>query len=240
METTTKDADPWRRTAAIGACVMTAWAVTLQSFAGEVIPPVAVIGIVFALLTAGLVVVRRRWIGLIAGALPLITIAGNVPILVFDLSHPEEATVFVLAAVSVAAALVTSVAGFLLWFRRAGAATPLLAAGLGVVFVAAVVGAVASDGVEDAAALDTDIEVVTRALAFEPTEIVLAAENGGIWVDNVDPFRHTLTIEGTDVDLQLPGSSSQRVDVDLSPGTYSVFCAVPGHEAMVATLTVDG
>lgn len=232
--------NPWQRTAAIGAGVMAAWAVALQLFAGEFIPPVAVIGAVFAALAVSLRAVNRRWIGLVAGVVPLLALAGNVPILAFDLSHPEEATVFVLAAISVVAALVTSVAGFLVWFRRTGNPLPLAAAGVGVVVVAAAVGAVAAGGVESAAALDSDVAVVTRALAFEPTEIVLTVDDRGLWVDNVDPFRHTLTVEGTDIDLQLPGSSSQRIDVDLAPGSYAVVCAVPGHEAMTATLTVEG
>ena len=57
-------------------------------------------------------------------------------------------------------------------------------------------------------------------------------------VDNADPFRHTFTIEGAGVDVEIPAGRTVEVPLDLQPGTYDYICAVPGHEAMTGTLVV--
>ncbi|MEX1280728.1 MAG: hypothetical protein AB1Z55_08385 [Acidimicrobiia bacterium] len=233
--------DPgWRRLGVAAAATMATWSVALQVVAGTVIPPVAAVGIAFALLATLVGRMTRTWVAVAAAVIPLLALAGNLPPIVHDLSHPEEAVVFTLTVVSVVGALLTSLAGFMLWFRRGGSATPAAVVGTGAVVVSAIVGFVASSGVESAEAAAGDVVVETRSVQFAPTEIVFTIDATGVWVDNADPFPHTFTIEGTGIDLGVPGYSAQRVDVDLDPGTYLVICAVPGHEAMTATLVVEG
>lgn len=233
--------DPgWRRLGVAAAAVMGAWAIALQAVAGTVIPPVMVVGVVFIAIAVTFGRVQRRWVAIVTALLPLVALAGNVAPITHDLSHPEEALVFTLTVVSVVGALATSLAGFMVWFRRSATATPAAIIGVGAVAIAAVVGAVAASGVESVAAATGDVAVEARSVRFAPEAITLGADASGVWVDNVDPFAHTFTIEGTAVDLQVPGNSSQRVDLDLDPGTYQVICAVPGHESMTATLIVEG
>jgi plastocyanin len=234
-------ADGWRRLGSAAAAVMVIWSIALQATAGSIIPPVAVVGAVFAVLAILLSRSRRTWVAVAGAVVPLLALAGNVPPIVHDLSHPEEGLVFALTVVSVVGALTTSLAGFMTWLRRPSqGARPTAAVSVGIVVVAAAVGAVAASGVESVPAAAGDVMVVAKAVAFTPGEIVLAAGDTGIWVDNADPFAHTFTIAGTDVDLRVPARTGQRVDVGLAPGTYSVICAIPGHESMTATLTVEG
>jgi plastocyanin len=97
--------------------------------------------------------------------------------------------------------------------------------------------AVVASGVEPADPLAGDAKLVSESMSFEPEELVVTA-GSGIWMENRDGVRHTFTVEGTDLDLNVPGDSAGRTDLDLDPGTYQVICGVPGHEAMSMQLTI--
>ncbi|HET6952623.1 MAG TPA: plastocyanin/azurin family copper-binding protein [Acidimicrobiales bacterium] len=65
-------------------------------------------------------------------------------------------------------------------------------------------------------------------------EVTITYENDGSLV-------HTLLIDGVD-DFKLQVSASGDTDsgtVDLEPGEYRIYCDVPGHSSMEATLTVE-
>ena len=230
----------WTGVAVGAAGALASWALLLQVFVGHVIPPVLILGIVFVAFVPLLLVVRRRWPGLALAVMAVLAVAGDIEIVVSDLSHPEDGAVFTLAVTAVIAAVVAVVAGLAIWFRwPTGAVRGVVGSAVAVVALAGVVGMVASSSVESVEAAPGDVLIETRAVVFGPTELTVAA-GGGIWVDNADPFRHTFTVPGTDIDLELPGSTSRRIDVDLPPGVYEVICAIPGHESMTATLVVDG
>lgn len=238
---TTTSPTGWRRVGIGAAVAMVIWAIALQLVIGAFIPPVTGVGALFALLAFGLARSDRKWVHVAASLLPLAALGGNLGPILADLAHPEAAAVFTLTVVSIVGALTTSAVGVMLWFDRPDrASTPLAVVGIGIVVVAAAVGFVAASGVESAVALSGDVAVEARALRFDPGEIVLPTDGSGVWVDNADPVVHTFSIGGTPIDLEVPANSSQRIDIDLAPGTYSVFCAVPGHESMTATLTVEG
>jgi len=59
-------------------------------------------------------------------------------------------------------------------------------------------------------------------------------------VDNRDVWWHTFTIDALHVDVQVPSSGKRNVTFNAAPGTYTFYCAVPGHAAlgMKGTLTV--
>ena len=63
---------------------------------------------------------------------------------------------------------------------------------------------------------------------------------GSLAVDSADPLRHTFTVLGTDVDVELPASRSVRTVVDLPAGTYDYICDITGHESMTGTLSGHG
>jgi plastocyanin len=65
-------------------------------------------------------------------------------------------------------------------------------------------------------------------------EVTIDYENGG-------NLTHTLLIDGVD-DFKLTVSANGDVDegtAELEPGDYRIFCDIPGHESMEATLTVE-
>ena len=98
----------------------------------------------------------------------------------------------------------------------------------------------AASTVESATPFPSDIQVIASGVEFDLTEIVVVPGSNGFWVDNQDGIRHTFTIEGTDMEIDVPGLSAQRANFELAPGAYTVFCAVPGHENMKISLKVEG
>jgi uncharacterized cupredoxin-like copper-binding protein len=63
-------------------------------------------------------------------------------------------------------------------------------------------------------------------------------------VKNDGKIQHDLVIEGNGVKAKTPlldGGESKTLEVDLKPGTYDVYCSVPGHKqaGMDLTLTVS-
>jgi plastocyanin len=82
-------------------------------------------------------------------------------------------------------------------------------------------------------ALDT-LEFDESAYTASAGEITFEFENGG-------SITHPLLIEGID-DFKLSVSARGDTDegtVELESGEYRLWCDVPGHETMEATLTVE-
>jgi plastocyanin len=81
-------------------------------------------------------------------------------------------------------------------------------------------------------------------LRFDKTAYEVAAGESLVAYVNEDTIRHTLVVvkDGTTVsgfELQI----NKKGDVDsgsvtLEPGTYELFCTVPGHQSMKAELIV--
>lgn len=63
---------------------------------------------------------------------------------------------------------------------------------------------------------------------------------GGFWLDNQDGIPHTFTLRDVGFEIDAPGESQQRGEVDLEIGVYEVYCAVPGHGNMKLELVVEG
>jgi plastocyanin len=60
--------------------------------------------------------------------------------------------------------------------------------------------------------------------------------------ENEDSVRHTLLIEDIDEDqfkLETEGGESDSGTIELEAGDYEMYCDVPGHASMRATLTVE-
>jgi plastocyanin len=126
--------------------------------------------------------------------------------------------------------------------------SPLLA--LGLAGVLAVGAAACGDDSKAKPAGPADLTVVAPGgLKFDKTEYTVASKPGGVVIAQVnkDNQTHTLLVkqgskQGVRIGPRLqdgPGESSQGT-YDLKPGTYYVYCDIPGHEAsMNATLTVS-
>lgn len=86
----------------------------------------------------------------------------------------------------------------------------------------------------------TDLVLQTENMEFSTTELTADSGQVTVVVDNQDVWWHTFTIDALDVDLQVPSSSKRQVTFTAAPGTYTFYCAIPGHDllGMRGTLTV--
>ncbi len=220
------------------ALAVVAVLIAIQVLAREVIPPLAGFAVLYLVVAAALAARRPRWLLVAVGLLALVHLVGSVPFFVENLAHPESPASFVseaLVALTVTVTLVGAVTG--LRPSWSVARRPVAVGAAVLAALAVVVSLIASSGVEADTRRDGDITVEAVRSTF-PERVELAAGASVLWVDNQDPFHHTLVIEGTDVRAALPGSSAVRVGVDLDPGRYTFLCDVPGHESMQGTLDV--
>jgi cytochrome c oxidase subunit II len=89
-------------------------------------------------------------------------------------------------------------------------------------------------GNDDAAASST---VTMRDNEFVPADIVIPA--GEVELVNEGAAPHTFTVEGENVDVQVDAGETATTDVDLAPGTYTVFCNFHRAQGMEGTLTIE-
>ncbi len=228
----------WMRLARAASIVIVFWAVALQLIVGFVIPPVLAVGVVFATLVPFLTADRPR-LGLALAVVALLALGGNIPSLVEEISHPSSAMAFILTLVSASAAVVALIAGAGAYFRWSPTAIGAITSGwVGLFVLGAAASLIIASGVESVPAAAGDIAVVAEGNRFAPAEILAPVGPVGFWIDNRDGARHTFTIRQLGVDHEIPGRKSQRIELEAPPGVYQVFCRVPGHENMQATLRV--
>ena len=229
----------WMRLARGGAIGLVVFSLGLQLVVG-LIPPVLVIGVVFGVLAVFLTGERRR-LGLVASILAVLTIAGNAPFIVEDLAHPNAGWVFALTLLSVLAGVAVIIGGLGEFFRWSLGPIFAIAVTFGAILaLGTVVSLVSAASEESVVAAAADVAVTAQGVQFGPTEIVLTADSTGVWIDNKDGVRHTFTIDDLGIDLELPGNTARRADIEAPNGRYAVICEVPGHENMLATLIIEG
>jgi plastocyanin len=235
IDTPARTGSEWRRLLVWTTGVVAAVDLAFMALAQAVIPPLA-IGVV--LTAIGIALHRRfpRSAVIVLGSTSVLLLAGGLQFAVGHLAHPASGIDFVHAVVGIfgrVVAIGVSVAAL----RR----TP--ASGARRVGAASVVGLAASllvAGIATAAATGEEAEPgdVVTAITEHDFDDVETSSGDTLFVDNQTPFRHTYTVEGTSLDVDLPAGQGARAVVDLPPGSYDVICAVPGHEAMSGTLAV--
>ena len=83
--------------------------------------------------------------------------------------------------------------------------------------------------------------VAQDSLSFDQDEYTASAGEVTIDYENGGNLTHTLLIDGVD-DFKLSVTSNGDIDdgaVELEAGDYRIYCDIPGHESMEATLTVE-
>jgi plastocyanin len=83
--------------------------------------------------------------------------------------------------------------------------------------------------------------VAQDSLSFDRDDYPASAGEVTIDYENGGNLTHTLLIDGVD-DFKLSVSANGDTDegtAELEPGDYRIFCDIPGHESMEATLTVE-
>lgn len=229
----------WLSLARAAAIVVVIWAVTLQFTVGILIPIVLALGAVFAVFVPFLSGERRR-VGLALAIVAALAIAGNVPSLVEELSHPSSAEAFIPMLISVTAAVVTAVAGAGAFFRWSPAPVrPIVGGSLVLIVLGSAFALGSAATVDSVSAAPEDIAVTAKHNEFEPSVLIFSAGAAAVWVDNQDDARHTFTIDELGVGIDVPGNSSQRVEFVAEPGEYRAYCAVSGHAGMQLTLEVQ-
>lgn len=202
----------------------------------EIIPPL----VAGAVLTGiGIALVRRfpRSATIVLGLTSLLMLLGALQFGIEHLSHPSSGIDFSHAVIGILGRIAAIVAAVMALRRAAPpGARRLAAAAVGLLAVALLVAGVATVAAtgEEAAPGDE----VTAIVDFDFADAIEVAAGDTIFIDNQEPFRHTFTVEGTAIDVNLPASQGVRIPIDLAPGAYEVICAIPGHESMQTTLTV--
>ena len=226
----------WLRLLIWTVAVVAAVDVAFMALATALIPPL-LIGA--ALTGIGLALVRwRPRVGtIVLGLTSVLMLVGSLPFAVDHLPYPSSGVDFTHSVIAIVGRMAAIAMAVMVLrktsddsARRAGAIVVVL---LGLTLLVATVASLASTGEEAQAG---DVATVIDDHAFE--ERIEVAAGGTLFVDNLEPFRHTFTVEGTAVDVVTPATQGVRIPVDLEPGSYSVICDVPGHEAMTATLVV--
>jgi plastocyanin len=100
---------------------------------------------------------------------------------------------------------------------------------------------------EGAAGGGDAIAVSLAEWGLKPVGLTLAAGSYTFAATNDGTIPHGLALDGEGVTAATPDASyaageTQSFSVDMVPGTYEIFCPVPGHKqsGMVATITVRG
>jgi len=114
-----------------------------------------------------------------------------------------------------------------------------------VVFVAAVgVSRLPGVGHSDKAQAG-DLAVSAKDVKFSTKSLSGRAGRVAVRMTNHDLFWHTFTIDsdlpGTYVNMAVPVGATRRASFNLDPGTYTFYCAIPGHRraGMHGTLTIS-
>lgn len=209
-----------------------------QVITAPFIPPLTVFAVLFGGVGAALWRRRTRWLLVVAGVLALVYLGAALPIFIAHLAHPETPAAFVTDAFLVIG-LVTVVLGVIGGLRGAGPGQrrSVAAVAVGLAALAVAISVAAALNVDSDAQQPGDVAIEVTRWVF-PDVVDLPAGGATLWVDNHDPFHHTIVVEGTDVHGFLPASTAVRIPVDLAPGTYRYLCDVPGHETMTGELRV--
>jgi len=89
------------------------------------------------------------------------------------------------------------------------------------------------------------VEVAAKEFALTPKDVMTQPGDVTLIVRNEGAIEHNLVVEGAGgrtlahVPILEPGET-QRIQASLPPGTYKLYCSLPGHQeaGMVATLRV--
>ncbi|MGI8874145.1 MAG: cupredoxin domain-containing protein [Egibacteraceae bacterium] len=227
----------WIRVLAWVSVAAAAADLAAPALVGEIIPPLATGA---ALTLVGLVLLRRyRRTGIaVLGITSLLLILTGAPFALPNLAHPASTITFVHAATLVVR--LAAVAAAVGAWRHASptGARRLGVAAAGLLSAAVVVGAVAAALTPSDSAQPGDVTVEARDFAFVPRDVRVTS-GGSVYVSNADLILHTFSVESTALSQPLPERRRVRLRVELDPGTYQIFCAVPGHEAMTGVLVVE-
>lgn len=78
----------------------------------------------------------------------------------------------------------------------------------------------------------SDITLATENMSFSANELTVDAGEVTLLLANHDLFWHTFTIDALGVDVKAPIGGEREITFKAAPGTYTFYCAIPGHETI--------
>ncbi len=196
------------------------------------------------LLVAGVIATGRRWAPLLGVLMSSLPIVGSLNLIIHDLTHPEAFSLFVIVLLVVATTLVGIVAGVSATVQNYRSRErriprvmfPALAAFAGLCVGAILVAAIpreASAGV-DSTILAGLAPLTTPDFSFEQTELTAkVGETVALRFENPHIAPHSFDIDELNVHIPAaPGSQGLILFTPTQPGTYTYYCAVPGHRGL--------
>ena len=196
------------------------------------------------LIVAGSNLIGRRWTPLLGAILPIVILAPSLPLVINDLLHPEAFDFFAFMVVFVALAVVAGVAGVgatVQNYRSRERPTPrsmvpalaaLATLCLGAILVAAIPR-------ESGAAVNPSLlaelpPITTPAFSFVQTEIkAKVGETVALRFENTHNAPHSFDVDELNVHVPAaPGEQSLILFKPTKPGTYTFYCAIPGHRGL--------
>ncbi len=211
--------------------------------------------LLITLLVAGVAATGWPWAPLLGALWSGLIIAGNREAVIYDLTHPLEASAhnFAFMAISVAIAVVGIASGIGATaqnYRGAGRALPrwypgalasLAALCLGAILVALTVQANTGAGVSPAGLRQLPA-ITMRGMSFDQQQIsARVGETVALRIENDTGAPHSFDVDELDVHVAAPtGKSNLILFRPARAGTYMFYCGVPGHRAagMTGTLVV--
>jgi plastocyanin len=214
--------------------------------------PTETVFAVVLLAVAGGIASGWRWAPLLGALLSALMIGSAPAIIIHDLTHPEAFHVFVTVLLVVALALVGIVAGISATIqnyrgrerRTPRIMVPALATLTGLCLGAILVAAIpreAGTGVS-AAVLAGLPAMITPDFRFEQTELrAKVGDMVALRLDNTHTAPHSFDVDELNVHVPAaPGAQGLILFMPTTPGTYTYYCAIPGHRelGMEGTLIV--
>lgn len=223
--------------------------------AREFNPQLTVFAVIELLLAAAIVLTRWRWTPLLGTLFGTLVIAGNSGPIIYDLTRPASFHPFAFMVVAVAISIVMIIAGVAAtvqnyrraaWDRRAPRGLAAMLVGVVMLCVGAIT--VAAIPQQAGAAVSPEVlaelpAITTPAFQFDVPDLkIRVGETVALRLDNTHGLPHSFDIDELNVHVQMPvGGSSLALFKPTQPGTYTYYCAVPGHReaGMVGTLVVE-
>ncbi len=182
---------------------------------------------------------RRGWLGVLAlGVLFADTLVWTLSATIVNALHGEEVARLLIPASLSAISGVGVIAAFVIlvlrrdWDTGGRIIRVVILSALLFFLVVVAIGAANAGNLSQTSSSATALTVRTENLAFSTSE--LSAPSGQVMlnIDNHDVWWHTFTIDALHVDVQIPSSGIRQVMFNAAAGTYTFYCAIPGHAAL--------
>ncbi len=206
------------------------------------LPIFSVIALLLAAVIAGYPLGGWRWTPILGALWCSLMIGGNLDHIISDLQRPDDTHLFAFVVVLLAAMTVGAISGF--WaalqnYRSQVHVEPrslplllsmLAALAVGSISTAAIPQANVGIGV-DPNILATLPAVSTSSFTFSKAEIFAkVGETVALRLDNHDSVGHSFDVDELNVHAAMPsGNAGLALFKPTQPGTYTFYCAIPGH-----------